>query len=248
VLTRAMTTRRENGNALFLILIAVALFAALSYAITQSGRSGASSISSDKARLMAAQLAQFAGEVQAAVQRLQVINNCGEGELDFSGYSAGYSGYWGGSPPANPARRADGSCDVFSPAGGNVPPIRPVEDAAFRGTSGAPNNYGVTIARAWITGVGTDTGSSSSQETLILAWYLAPEVCQALDTANKIATWPLPESGYTLMSDSTLYAGTGYTEHIGDAQSPALAGHADGCYYRDATLGEYDGYFTIITR
>lgn len=47
---------KRSGNVLFLILIAVALFAALSYVVAHSGRSSAGSTSRELAKLQAAQI------------------------------------------------------------------------------------------------------------------------------------------------------------------------------------------------
>jgi hypothetical protein len=61
----------QKGNVLFLILIAVALFAALSYAVTQSSRSGGDA-SRETNILNAAQLTQYPTSIRTAVLRLVI--------------------------------------------------------------------------------------------------------------------------------------------------------------------------------
>ena len=101
----------SNGNALFLILIAVALFAALSYAVTQSGRGGGS-IDRETAELNAAQIVQYMGAMQSAVQKLQLYG-CGEDGISFHDAAWGHTDYQHSVP-------ADSGCNVFSSDGGGM--------------------------------------------------------------------------------------------------------------------------------
>lgn len=90
----------QKGNVLFLILIAVALFAALSYAVTQSSRSGGDA-GRETNMINAAQLTQFPASVRTSVMRL-VIDGVPVENMHFN----------------TPSDIVNAGVSVFSPSGG----------------------------------------------------------------------------------------------------------------------------------
>lgn len=100
----------QNGNALFLILIAVALFAALSYAVTQSGR-GAGNIDDEQAMIDAGVAHQCEAMVNHAIRRVKLINGCQEDQISYE-LEDGTN--------ANSDAPGDERCHLFRPNGGDV--------------------------------------------------------------------------------------------------------------------------------
>ncbi len=100
------TTQRksESGNVLFLILIAVALFAALSYAVTQSTRSGGGSTENEKNALSSASLAQYPAALRTSVVRM-ILNGTPVSALEFNS-------------PSDFSLSSDNGTLVFHPSGG----------------------------------------------------------------------------------------------------------------------------------
>jgi len=119
---------KEQGNVLFLILIAVALFAALSYAVTQSTRGGGDN--RERPQITAALVSQYFNAIETAITRLKIIKSCDDTELTIENdtYVGGIVGTWAGGQVmlpvgTNPNSPADGSCHVFNPNGGGVSPL-----------------------------------------------------------------------------------------------------------------------------
>lgn len=101
---------KERGNVLFLILIAVALFAALSYAVTQSTRGGGNA-DSESSLIDSASLTQFGSSLAVAVMRMQIS---GVDETDLCFYSGSNNATY------NHASCSDNDNNVFHSDGGGV--------------------------------------------------------------------------------------------------------------------------------
>lgn len=130
----------QNGNAFFMVLLAVSLFAALSYAISQQRDSGAN-LSKEKNRLLASDVLDMGNKYSDTVSqmRLRRVSNT---KISFDNtVVAGYT---------NPAC-VDDTCKVFAFDGGGkdwetpAPEISGGEEWAFTGDL-AIENMGTTDA------------------------------------------------------------------------------------------------------
>lgn len=198
-----ITLSDQRGNALFLILIAVALFAALSYAVTSSGRGGGD-ISRETKDIQTSQMQQYLNQIRTEVQRMVLIKGCADTDITF--YNS----------PAKP------ECGIFTPEGGNVPVSRtpyccgivyppfdgydiPQNNNTCGGNAG---NGNISMQKLWIKGIGQDY-----EQDLILVVCDVPEgVCEKLGIPSD------PTAGYQLGAYNGSY-GTAtqdpYTNQIG---------------------------------
>ena len=135
-----MQNENENGNVLFLILIAVALFAALSYVVTQSTRSGAGSTEREKGLLSSAQIAQYPTSLRTAITRM-VLSDVPFESIRFD------------TPGSVGFNTTSSSLLVFHPQGGGATPQQASADVSVTGNSALPWSY---TANYEIPGIGSD--------------------------------------------------------------------------------------------
>ena len=102
----------------------MALFAALSYAVTQSGRGGGS-VDREQSLLRASEILQYTSQIKAATDRLRLVNGCDLTELSFQ---ADWNEDGLDQPIAadqvNSNTPADGSCRYFHTNGAGLSLVR----------------------------------------------------------------------------------------------------------------------------
>ena len=164
--------RRENGNALFLILIAVALFAALSYAVTSSGRGG-SGIDREQAEILAAQIMNQYAAIQTGYIRKETVGGYDQVLFDTSAETTTGTCYNGGQTV-----RA-GSCHtigLFNSADGLPLPI-------WQDAMGDPAN---PVAVTWLAAfarhyVGSSDVGTSEPDLIIELRGVNQDICRVIN-------------------------------------------------------------------
>jgi hypothetical protein len=236
---------QHNGNALFLILIGVALFAALSYAITQSGRGGGSA-AREQESLTASRIVSYGGQIQQAVTRMKLANGCADTQLSQVGLQGTN---WLGENPSAPT---DKSCHIFQPAGGGVPATRfPAEaftiptSANWTGSgtySAWPIGYGAINGCNSITGWGT-TGGTAGVDLVYELFPISLNTCVSINRGlnfNPPTFAPPTRSFYQCSSFNGTYM-DGVTGAIIESDK------AGGCIY-ESVYGMYVYVQPIVAR
>ncbi len=112
--------KTQAGNILFLILLAVVLFAALASAVTSSLRGGGKSMSSENADLAASSIVNFLKQVDSALLRMQLIDDIKPENISFEYRNKRVDGISQTNYVNN--RCSSDDCRVFSASGGGATP------------------------------------------------------------------------------------------------------------------------------
>jgi hypothetical protein len=114
-------SRAQRGNALFLVLIGVALFAALAYAVTQSGRSGGGSTAAEQRTLIASRITQMGAGLKTATDRLMLSGgSISAATIELSSFGAVAGRRCASAPGPTGIECTSGTACLFSTNGGNA--------------------------------------------------------------------------------------------------------------------------------
>lgn len=238
------TPHFQRGNALFIILIAIALLASLTIVLTRSDVTDSDSVAPERARIMASQIMGQARNLEQTVKTM-ISRGCSEQQINFA--NPVVSGY------TNPSAPADKSCDLFQSAGGGLTWPRPIangndgSDWIFLGNNSVG---GVTL---------TDDGSCSAGCIDLIAALpnVTLDVCKQLNAlagVTSAATTPPTDAGnFDGTTKITTFSTTNVGEIILDAGN-VLLGKPTGCFHPTQVSGAAAGadiywfYHTLVIR
>ncbi len=223
--------RRERGNALIYVLIAIVLFAALSLTLGRQTDTGeASTLSDEKAELYATQIMSYAAQAKSAVDQM-LFSNASIANLDFTlPTEAGFNT----APDLN---------KVYHPDGGGLNPGR-LADEVIAQTTADP-------AAGWYMGRfnNIEWTATSGTDVILIAWQINKKVCEKINLkitgSATIAT--LTDSIAETMIDDAFHTGVNVDLTTDPTGAPVCAA----CHKRAALCvedqggGRY-GFYTVI--
>lgn len=215
-------TSQEQGSAIWFILLAVALLAALTMTMTRSSDTVEQSGDAERARLLASNLMRYTGGIKTAVERM-LTSGISESDLCFHDAGWGNNDYNGASC-TNPANQ------VFGAEGGAVP---------FRTFDFAPK---------WrIFGSHTVLNLETTQTELIIQAQVDGSLCREINNMLNIDN-PAGDAPADIAQNIAPFTGS-YALAAADStignEAAQLAGKESGCRKEG---GQYYYYQVLIKR
>jgi len=229
-----MNFKLEHGNVLVYILIAVALFAALGFAVSNMMRSSGTGVSGEKNVISASEVLDYAKSMRDMVHYLRISNGCNENEISFerSPFDGTDSDY------VNPKAPSDYSCHVFHPYGGAMgyqagsEDVNGALDWIFTGTNDGEN-------------IGNQCNQDSCVDLMAILPGLSKGLCRKVNESLGIAA----DNNYMTQEDNSFevdpFQGSySYEARLSDnATLNALDGRSQGCVRGNASPQDADTYY-----
>lgn len=244
MLNKQQRQRKESGNVLFLILIAVALFAALSYVVTQSTRSGGGSTEREKAILSSAQMTQYPTALRTAIIRM-VLGGVAIENVKFNA-----PGAFGAYSTAQL---------VFHPSGGGATYQQAPADLSASGNAALTWTHN---AQFDVPGIGID--GAGGNDVIAFLQGVSQSVCRQVNeelgitttscTLNGGVPQALPAVTTTNINTDMINAYAFPTADQADIQGAgggcaAFTRQASGCFHDNTTPpGQYVFYSVLLER
>ncbi len=213
----------QSGNVLFYILIAVALLAALSYTLAQSGRGGIGKVNEEKAALYATEIIEYGNILSQAVSQIRLR---GYKDTQISFENTKVTGYTN-------ANCLEDECEIFHINGGGI-----------NWTSPPPN---ANDGSQWLFTVNNIANiGTSSVDAIMILQNLDLTVCQMLNKKLYGTTAiPQEEDTITLAKFTGTYSGA----TISDSGN-VMAGKNAYCFEGGGTpaAGTYHYYQVLMAR
>jgi hypothetical protein len=225
----------ESGNVLIYILIAIVAFAALSFALSNSGRESVSTIDREKSDLGATEIFDYANAVRASVQNM-LVQGVRQNQICFD--SPAY-----GATTFQYAACSTATNKVFDTAGGNAPAPRQVSPGLLEDSRSAMANYGIWYFpdTVRVSGAGQDCVTAECNELVATLAPLKKAVCLSINKKLGITNPDIVPINTTAINLTPFLGSFTYDSIIDTAN---LVGKRTGCF-QNAIGGPYI-FFAVL--
>lgn len=229
-------TKNNAGNVLFLILIAVVLFAALAFVFSSSGRVQGDTSPRERSRLKGSEILNFAGNVEQGLTRAKLTNGCADNAIRFK-HDALSSDYENTSNTP-----ADKTCYIFDSIGEKVPYQAPPTTVLSDAQTSEPDFGTYTFSGA---NTVENVGTTGTAQIILFLPYLREDVCKQVNVLLNINA-PLGDpiedaDGFIAVDSAARFSGTFATTAQIDA-----GGQKSGCLKATDIGGGAGGPFYVF--